>query len=183
MKNDKKHWKVIETKPGFRGNWINLNIDQIILPDGKQIEFEALDFYRAGVGVVAENVKGEIILVKSYRYVPDLTGWEVPAGTVPPGQHHSDCIIQELKEEAGCEAEKSNLIYLGNYYPVIGCSNQIFHCYHIKEVKQISDHTDTNEILETKWFKKEYIKEMIKRREIKDGFTLTLLMYVLLELN
>lgn len=182
-RENKKHWKVIETRPGFRGNWINLNVDQIILPDGKQIEFEALDFHRAGVGVVAENEKGEIILVKSYRYISDFTGWEVPAGTVPPEQHHSDCIIQELSEEAGCIVDKDDLIYLGNYYPAIGCSNQIFHCYHAKGVKQTSAHTDTNEIIKTKWFTKEYIKEMIKKGEIKDGFTLTLLTLVLLELK
>ena len=179
-KSNKKHWEILNSKPGFRGNWINLNIDQILLPDGKQIEFEALDFHRAGVGVAAENEKGEFILVKSYRYVSDFTGWEVPAGTVPPGQNHSDCIIQELKEEAGCYIDKDNLNYLGNYYPVIGCSNQIFHCYHAKNVIQKSQHSDTNEIIETKWFKKEYIKEMIRKGEIKDGFTLTLLMLVFL---
>jgi ADP-ribose pyrophosphatase len=180
---NKKHWEIIDSKPGFRGNWINLNVDRVLLPDGKQIEFEALNFHRAGVGVAAENEKGEFILVKSYRYVPDFTGWEIPAGTVPPGQHHSDCIVQELKEEAGCYIDKEDLKYLGSYYPVIGCSNQLFHCYHAKNVIQKTSHTDTNEIIETKWFKKEYIKEMILKGEIKDGFTLTLLSLVFLKLS
>jgi len=179
---NKKHWTVLDRKEGFRGNWINLNVDKIRLPDGKIIEFEALDFYRAGVGVAAENDKGEIILVKSYRYVSDTTGWEIPAGTVPINQHHSDCIIQELKEEAGCEVNKDDLEYLGCYHPVIGCSNQIFHCYYAKNVVQSGKYSDTNEILETKWFKKEYImEEMIKKGQITDGFTLTLLMKVFLE--
>jgi len=180
-KTDNKPWKVLESKKGFQGNWINLNVDKVQLPDGKKIEFEALNFHRDGVGIAAENDNGEIILVKSYRYVSDFTGWEIPAGTVPPDQHHSDCIIQELKEEAGCETEKENLEYIGFYYPVIGCSNQIFHCYYSKNVVQSETFTDTNEIIETKWFKKEYIKQMIQKGEIKDGFSLTLLMKVLLE--
>lgn len=98
-----KHWKVIESKKEFKGNWIDLNVDKVELPDGKHIEYEALHYHRAGVGIVAENCDGKIMLVKSYRFINDYTGWEVPAGTVPPEQHHSECIIQELKEEAGCE--------------------------------------------------------------------------------
>ena len=176
----KKHWNVIKKDLKFKGNWIDLNVDKILLPDGSTINYEALNYHKGGVGVVAENEKGEIILVKNYRYISDFTGWEVPAGTIPHGQHHSDCIIQELKEEAGCEVPKESLIYLGNYYPSIGSSNQHFHCYYAKGVKQIHKHQDTNEILETKWFSKDVVKEMIKTGEIKDGFSLTLLMRVLL---
>jgi len=171
-----KHWKVLESKKGFKGNWIDLNVEQIELPDGKHIEFEALYYHRAGVGVVAENAEGKTVLVKSYRYINDYTGWEVPAGTVLPDQHHSDCIMQELKEEAGCEVDRKNLFYLGSYYPSVGSSSQIFHCYYAKNVSQVTKQLDTNEILDAKWFSKDEIQELIKKGEIKDGFTLTLLL-------
>jgi len=178
--SSKKHWNVLERKEKFKGNWIDLNVDKILLPDGSTINYEALNYIKGGVGIVAENEKGEIILVKNYRYINDFTGWEVPAGTVPHGQHHSDCIIQELKEEAGCEVSKGSLIYLGDFYPSIDSSNQHFYCYFAKGVKQVHKHQDTNEILETRWFSKNEVKEMIKTGEIKDGFSLTLLMRVLL---
>ena len=177
---EEKFWKVIDSKHGFKGNWIDLKVEQIILPDGKQIEFEALNYHRAGVGVVAENESGEIILVKSYRYISDTTAWEIPAGTVPPDQSHRDCIIQELKEEAGSTVKDEDLKYIGSYYPSIGSSNQIFYCYYAKNVKKISDEIDTNEILDTKWFSKKEIKRMILNEEIKDGFTLAVLMKVFL---
>lgn len=172
----KKHWKVINTKKGFKGDWIDLNVDKVGLPDGKIINYEALYYHRAGVGIVAENDEGKIILVKSYRYINDYTGWEVPAGTVPPDQHHSDCILQELKEEAGCEVPRENLTYTGSYYPSIGSSSQIFHCYYARGVTQVTEQFDTNEILDVKWFSKEEIINLIKNGEIKDGFSLTLLL-------
>jgi len=172
----KKHWNIIETKRKFLGNWIDLKVDKIELPDGKIIEYEALNYHRPGAGVVAENQEGKIILVKSYRYINDYTGWEVPAGTVPPGQHHSDCVIQELKEEAGCEVNKKFLNYVGNYYPSIGSSSQLFYCYFAENVKQIEEFSDKNEILETGWFSQDEIKDLIKSGEIKDGFSLTLLL-------
>lgn len=171
-----KHWKIIESKKGFKGNWIDLNVDKVELPDGKHIEYEALHYHRAGVGIVAENCDGKIMLVKSYRFINDYTGWEVPAGTVPPDQHHSECIIQELKEEAGCEVSPENLFYAGNYYPSIGSSSQVFHCYYAKSVTQVTEQLDTNEIIDAKWFSKEEIIDLIKNGEIKDGFSLTLLL-------
>ena len=176
----KKHWNVIKKDSKFRGNWIDLNVDKILLPDESTINYEALHYHKGGVGVVAENKKGKIILVKNYRYISDFTGWEVPAGTIPQDQHHSDCIMKELKEEAGCEVSKESLIYLGDFYPSIGSSNQHFYCYYAKGVRQVHKHQDTNEILETKWFSKDEIKEMIKTGEIKDGFSLNLLMRVFL---
>ncbi len=181
--NEDKYWKVISSSDGFRGNWIDLNIDEIELPDGKQIEFEALHYHRAGVGVLAEDSDGKIVLVKNYRYINDYYSWEMPAGTVPPTQTHRECIIQELKEEAGCEVENENLIYLGTYFPSIGSSDQIFHCYHAKNVRKVTDKIDTNEIIEVGWFSRNELYDLFRSGEIKDGFAFALLLKVLLSEN
>jgi len=103
---EEKFWNILGTKKGFKGEWIHINLDQVQLPDKSVIEFEAIEFQRNGAGVVAENKNGEVILVKNYRYINDFYSWEVPAGTIPPGVDHSMCIIEELKEEAGCEVKK-----------------------------------------------------------------------------
>jgi len=133
-------------------------------------------FQRHGTGIVAENPEGEIILVKNYRYINDYDSWEIPAGTIPPGSDPADCVLEELKEEAGCTADKSELVHIGNYFPSIGSSSQIFHCYYARNVKQITTELDGNEILEAKWFTKDETKNMMSDGTIKDGFTLVLLM-------
>lgn len=180
---EEKFWKVSESRKGFSGNWIDINLDDVILPDKSVIEFEAINFHRNGVGVVAENPENKIMLVQNYRYINDYYSWEIPAGTIPPDKHHSECIIEELKEEAGCEVQKEDLIYLGNYYPSIGSSNQIFYGYYASNVKQVTKDLDMNEILEAKWFTKDEIKKMIIDETIKDGFSLCLLMRCFFLLN
>lgn len=172
---EEKFWKVLDSKKGFAGNWVDINLDKVELPDKSIIEFEAIDFHRNGAGVAAENEKGEIILVKNYRYINDYYSWEIPAGTIPPGFEAEDCILDELKEEAGCTAERKNLKYLGNYFPSIGSSNQIFYCFHARNVIKTTDKIDGNEILEAAWFNRKEIESMIKECEIKDGFSLYLL--------
>ena len=171
-----KFWKVRETKKGFEGKWIHINIDQVELPDKSIIEFEAIEFQRHGTGVVGENSEGNIILVKNYRYINDYESWEVPAGTIPPGMDPAECVLEELKEEAGCTAAMKDIVHIGNYYPSIGSGSQIFHCYYAKNVVQTSNELDKNEILEAKWFTKNEIKKMILDGTMKDGFTLVLLM-------
>ncbi|MBV6479819.1 MAG: ADP-ribose pyrophosphatase [Ignavibacteria bacterium] len=173
---EEKFWKVTGTKKGFAGKWIDINLDEIELPDKSKIEFEAIGFHRNGAGVAAENDKGEIILVKNYRYINNYLSWEVPAGTIPPGVKPDECIIEELKEEAGCEVGHSDLKYLGNYYPSVGSSNQIFYCFHARNVRKITDEIDANEIMETSWFNRNEIEKMIRNCEIKDGFSLYLLL-------
>lgn len=173
---EEKFWKVRETRKGFEGKWIHINLDQVELPDRSMIEFEAIEFQRHGTGIVAENNEGQIILVRNYRYINDLDSWEIPAGTIPPGSNPADVVLEELKEEAGCIADKKELKHIGNYYPSVGSSSQIFHCYYARNVKQITSELDANEILEAKWFTKDEIKKMITGGIIKDGFTLVLLM-------
>ena len=181
MSNNSKFWKILSTKKGFQGDWIDMNLDDVELPDGKVIRFEAVHYHNNGVGVAAENDEGKIVLVKSYRYINDFTGWEIPAGTIDKGMHHSDVIVKELKEEAGCEVDKENLIYLGFHYASIGSSSQQFHCYHATGVKQVTTELDENEILDARWFTKDEIREMIMKNEIKDGFSLSVLQRILLE--
>lgn len=69
-----------------------------------------------------------------------------------------------------------NLFYTGNFYPSIGSSSQVFHCYYAKSVTQVTEQLDTNEIIDAKWFSKEEIIDLIKNGEIKDGFSLILLL-------
>lgn len=181
--SEEKFWKVKKTKKGFEGKWIHINLDQVELPDRSMIEFEAIEFQRHGAGIVAENDKGEIILVKNYRYINDYDSWEIPAGTIPPGSDPEDCVLEELKEEAGCTVDKHELVHIGNYFPSIGSGSQIFHCYYARNVRQVSAELDSNEILEAKWFTKDEIKKMILDGTIKDGFTLVLLLRFLFLLN
>ncbi|MEO8666306.1 MAG: NUDIX hydrolase, partial [Ignavibacteria bacterium] len=108
--------------------------------------------------------------------ISDYNSWEIPAGTIPPGIDPADCVIEELKEEAGCTVKKEDLGYIGNHYASIGSSNQIFHCYYAKNVEQVTSELDENEILEARWFTKDEIKVMISDGTIKDGFTLVVLL-------
>ncbi len=179
---ENKFWKIKSTSKGFAGKWIDLDLDEIEMPTGKMITFEAVKFHRNGAAIVAENEKGDIMLVKSYRYINDFTGWEIPAGTIDPGKNPAETVIEELHQEAGCKVAPADVKFICEYYPSIGSGNQIYFGFHGKKVKEVTQKIDENEILEKRWFTKDEIKNMIKAQEIKDGFTLYMLMRVLFPL-
>lgn len=174
--SEEKFWKIISTEKGFEGKWIHINLDQVKLPDQSIIEFEAIEFQRHGTGVAAENKEGKIMLVKNYRFISDYYSWEIPAGTIPPEMDPGDCVLEELKEEAGCIVKKEDLVFMGYHFASIGSSNQKFYCYYARNAEQVSTDLDTNEILEAKWFTRDEIRNMITDGTIKDGFTLVVLL-------
>lgn len=172
-----KFWKVKDSIPAFNGKWISMKRDMIEIPDGSMIEFEGVYYNFEGAGVVARNSENKIVLVKNYRYLTDFYSWEVPAGAIDKNKTPEETIISELKEEAGCIVKKEDLKYLGFCHPSIGSSNQKLHFFTAKNVEQISEDYDKNEIIECGWFTNEEVCEMIKTGEIKDQFSMSMLLW------
>ncbi|HRE41263.1 MAG TPA: NUDIX hydrolase [Ignavibacteria bacterium] len=172
-----KFWKLKDSLPAFNGKWISMKRDQIEIPDGSMIEFEGVYYHFEGAGVVARNSENKIVLVKNYRYLTDFYSWEVPAGAIDKGTTPEETIIKELKEEAGCEVNREDLKYLGYCHPSIGSSNQKLHYFSAKNVKQISDDFDKNEIVDCKWFTQNEVCDMIRSGEIKDQFSVNMLLW------
>lgn len=176
-KMKKPLWEILNSTPVFDGKWISMRVDDIKLPDGKQIQFEGVHYHFEGAGVCGKDEQGRIVLVQNYRYLTGLYSWEIPAGVIDKGFEPEDIIIKELKEEAGCEVQKENIKKLGIVHPSIGSSNQLLHCFSATNVKQVSDELDRNEIANRKWFTKEEIGEMIRSGEIKDQFSISVLLW------
>ena len=61
----KKHWKVLERREKFKGGWIDLNVDKILLPDGSTIDYEALDYHKGGVVLLLRMKKERLYLLRT----------------------------------------------------------------------------------------------------------------------
>ena len=171
--------KKLGRKTVYESNWLDLHLDKVELNDGSIIEsFHVVDHHREGVTVVVENEKEEILFVKAYRYLTNSEEWETPAGGAERNEDILETGEREVLEETGYHIK--NLEYLLTYYPASGSNKLKFHILKAKvDEAQKAVSYDTNEIADVKWFKKEEVLGMIKTNEIKDGLTLTALMYCL----
>ena len=158
--------------------WVNLYADKVKFPDGRVIEKHYLvDFDTEAVAALVENDIGEILLIQSYRYTTDSIEWEIPAGGIDAGESVPDAARREVFEETGYEIDLPERVY--TYNPMNGISNKVFHIVRCKAVKLTGDF-DRNEVKGFRWHSIGEIKEKIRARKIRDGFSLTAL---LLHLN
>src|SRR2546429_6462035 len=96
----------LESRRVYTGCVVRLDIDTVRFPDGSTGELEIIRHPGAAAIVpCASDPKGDpdptILLIRQYRYAAGGPVWEVPAGTLDPGEDPEACARRELLEEAG----------------------------------------------------------------------------------
>jgi len=161
----------------YECEWISLYADKVRFPDGYILDkyhFAHFDF--DSVGIVVLNDKGEVLLIKSNRYITQSEEWEIPAGRVDKGESLRDAAVRETMEETGYTISELQPVY--KYNPSNGSSDQVFTIFKAVALEK-EGQFDSNEVAEIAWVSKEKITEMLKQNEIRCGFSLTGLMMVL----
>ena len=158
----------------YQSPWVNLYVDKVRFPSGLVIEdYHLLDFQRTAVTMIVENDRGSIIFARISRYATGTTEWELPAGGVEIGESEIEAAKREVLEETGYTSEAHQLIY--SYYPMNGNANKLFHILHCRAIEQIRDF-DKDEVMETRWFTRDEVGQMLRDKAVTDGFTLTALL-------
>jgi len=176
MTEGKRPWHVLRRETIYDSPWVRLHRDDVQLPDGSMIAgHHVVDFPRPAVCVVPIGDDGRILLIEHYRFITDTIGWEVPAGRLDEGEQLEEAAARELREETGFAAER--LEYLGFYHPSNGSTNLTFHVYFGYGLRHMGELTDTNEIMRVAWFSIDQVWAMIAANEVRDGMTLTALLW------
>ncbi|MBR6743574.1 MAG: NUDIX hydrolase [Clostridia bacterium] len=161
--------KRINSTTHYEGRIIKLCNDKVELPNGKQAYREYV-LHPGGVCVAPVNHKGEVFLVKQFRYPYNEEILEIPAGkrdskNEPP----LDCGKRELKEELGLTAE--NYIFLGEFYPTPGYVDEVIYMYAAWGLTEGESSPDEDEFVEKHKMPISLLTEKILSGEIKDGKT------------
>lgn len=118
--------KKIRGKRIFTGEVLELNLDEVQLPNGKKAEREWIS-HKGAVGIVPVAENGNLILVEQFRYPTGKTVIEIPAGKLDKGEKPQDCAVRELQEEIGMKCSEIGL--LSTFYTSPGYSDELFYLF------------------------------------------------------
>ena len=111
----------------YDGKIVHLYKDTVELPNGNEAVREVVRHVGA-VGIVPITDKGEVVLVKQYRYPFDEVLTEIPAGKLDSKDEDViEAAKRELREETGIEAGK--LYFIGDVYPSCAILDEVIHLF------------------------------------------------------
>ena len=140
--------------------------DSVPRPDGQPGIYGVVEM-RPSIGVVALNADGQIVLVGQWRYPLGRYSWEIPRGGSLPGESDLEAVARrELKEEAGVEAERWQLLCavdLNN-----GVTTDVEHLFLATGLRSGNNLPDGEEELTVRWVPFEAAVGMIFSGEITE---------------
>ena len=119
-------WRHLGKRTLYRRERAVLREDLLELPGGQERSYPVLELGE-GAGIVALTSRGEVILVRQYRHVTRGFCWEIPGGGIQLGESPEDAAQRELREEAGCRADR--LRRLGGFWPNNAYLDEVIHVY------------------------------------------------------
>ena len=118
--------KTISSKIFFTGRAVNLKINTVQMPDGRQTTREIVEHANC-IAVVAVDENDNILLVKQFRDAVDKDLLEIPAGGIDSGEDIEIAVKREMQEETGYLPQK--LMKLGGFYSAPGYSSEYLYLY------------------------------------------------------
>jgi ADP-ribose pyrophosphatase len=98
--------------------WAEVLEKQVQFAPGKDLETYHCMTQAAYVGLLVRSAEGLFPIVRQYRPAVEAYTWELPAGTLDPGETPEQAARRELLEETGLEV--AELLALGEFYPDTG---------------------------------------------------------------
>ena len=169
--------RTLESQILYQGRQVNLRLDTVELPSGRQARREIVE-HGESVGIVALDAEGKALLVRQYRKAPECLLLEIPAGGIDPGEEPRDCAQRELQEETGYRAGKMERI--GGFYTSPGYCTEFIHLFLATDLELSPLRADADETIELVRLPLTHVAQLISSGEICDAKTVAGLLTVLL---
>jgi ADP-ribose pyrophosphatase len=161
--------KIVSSKEAYRCKVFRVTEDEA--SDGRDYHIKRAVIRHPGSAVMlAVDEKKRVLLVRQYRLPAAQYLWELPAGTVDEGESVPVTARRELIEETGLRAKKWKK--LTTFLPSPGFSAEKMTIFLATELTPGEAKPMEDERIETKWFTKKELKEMIRNGAITDAKTM-----------
>ena len=157
--------KVITSERKYEGRVVNLRVDTVELPNGKQGKREVVEHCGA-VAVVPLLPDGTVLLVRQFRLPTGGPLLEVVAGGIDGAESPEEAARRELSEEIGMTCGKLTPLYAAYVAPGY-CTEKIY-AFLAEDLTPHREKADEDEFVETVPMLLTDIIKMISTGELAD---------------
>lgn len=171
-----KEERVLESQRIYEGRSVNLRVDKVVLPSGRETTREVVEHVDC-VAIVALDSEGNALLVRQFREPVGRVLLEIPAGGIEPGEEAQESALRELEEETGYHAGKVKR--LGGFYSSPGFCTEFLHLFLATGLEQGPQRARGDETIEVVRIPLSEIPNLVASGEICDGKSIAGLFTVL----
>lgn len=169
--------KTIRTKKIFSGNIISVQVDDVLLPNGKESKREIVK-HPGAVAIIPVTKDGNMIFVKQFRKPLERSLIEIPAGKIEENEDPEITAVRELEEETGFTTD--TLTYVASFYTSPGFADEIIHLYYTDQLRPLTERVegDEDEFVEIVELSLEEAEQYVRDKKIYDAKTMYALLYI-----
>ncbi len=160
---------VLETETIYEGRVVNLYLETVRLPDGKEALREVIR-HSGAVAIVPLHADGQVTLVRQFRLPAGTWLLEIPAGVLEPGEDPRAAAERELQEEVGLYP--GTLTPIGGVFLAPGYSSEYIHLFVATDLRPSTLPGDEDEFLEVVKLPLAELLAMIDRGDVADAKTI-----------
>lgn len=161
----------LRRKVVFTGRVFRVESDRVRLANGRDATLDIVR-HRGSVVLIPQPSRDTVILIRQYRYAIDRWIWELPAGTLDPGERPRTAARRECAEETGLWPRRVER--LGAFYPTPGFCDEVMVFYRCSSLvaPPRPPAIDPDEQIEPRAFTRADVRRLIARGEVADMKTL-----------
>ena len=143
-------------------------------PDGGEIVRDVIE-HRGAAVILPLLDDGRVVLIRNLRRTVGKVLWELPAGTLEPGEAPDACAMREVEEETGYRA--GTIVPLTAFYASPGILDERMYGFLATDLEPSQQALDADEEIEVFPIPQWQVRDMLKDGHIEDGKTIALLLY------
>ena len=153
----------------YRNNVFAFLAEDVTLPNDSRAEL-AFVRHPGSTAIVPLLDDNTVIMERQYRHAVRDYLFEIPAGTMDPGETAPACAKRELEEETGYVAEE--FIELGKVHILPAYSDEIIHVYLARSLTPSKQNLDQDEIIKVVEYPLDQALQMIESGQITDALSI-----------